>query len=542
MRSIAIRLLGRKIIPASLAFLLSLNACTDNFTEINTNKSTMMAVGPKQLVGLFTRAQMSGASWLSTDNYSRMSSTMANHLSGYISCGFNIYDQNQINEGWQNTIFNIIYSNAFPPVKSIMEVSRDGVNVAAYNVALIWKVFLMHRMTDIWGPVPYTDAGNGQETVAYQSQKEVYYLMLEDLANATNALAGEVAKTPGLNVFGVGDMIYNGDVAKWIKFGNTLRLRLAIRISNIDPAKAQAEAEAAIKGAMMETNADDALMTVAKWGSGGNGMPRMESFYQDVMSTTMESYLVGYKDPRLQEYFSPVAHDASMDVAGYPEEYKANVGNYAGFTSGVPTAEYSYLRAHSKYGPRFKDGNQLVTPINIMHSAETFFLKAEGAWRGWNMGGTAEDFYKRGIEVSITQWRGTAIASDSIQKYVNSGLTPIAPNNHPYYDPPVSDVPVKFSSNRDKQFEQIMLQKWIAIFPISVEAWAEYRRTRLPKIYAKKYTINGNVDPAKGQIITRALFTSGEKNSQPNEIAKAIQLLGGADIETTPLWWDIHTN
>lgn len=198
-------------------------------------------------------------------------------------------------------------------------------------MALIWKVFLFHRMTDIWGPIPYTEAGGGQEAVPYQSQKDVHYLMLEDLANATRVLAEELGRSLGLNVFGVGDMIYGGDVFRWIKFGNTLRLRLAVQIANIHSAKAQAEAEDAVKGPLMETNEDDAFMAVDQWGSGGNRMPRMESFYQDIMSSTMESYLTSFKDPRLPEFFSPVEHGASMDVTGYPAEYKSNVGRYAGF-------------------------------------------------------------------------------------------------------------------------------------------------------------------------------------------------------------------
>ena len=521
--------------------LISMYACTDEFAEINTNKSQLQSVGPKELAGLFSRSQTEGVSWFTTDNYSRISSTITNHLSGYTACGNYPYEENQIRTGWHNTGFNSIYSSAFPALKSIMEVSKTT-NTAAYHVALIWKVYLFHMVTDMWGPIPYTEAGNGKESIPYESQRDVYYKMFADLDQASKALTTELTKTPSLNVFGLGDMIFNGDVAKWLKFSNTLRLRLAVRLSNIDPDKARQEAEAAVTGPLMESAADDALMAVNKWSSGGNGIPRMESFYQDVMSSSMESYLVGYRDPRLQEFFAPVAYHSTMDAAGYPQQFKDNIGGYHGMAHGFEPIYVNYFRAHSNYGPRFKDGKQLVTPINIMHSAETYFLKAEGAWRGWNMGGSAKDLYEKGIEVSIKQWRGTAISADSIQRYVTSALTPIAPKNYPYNDPAVSGIPVKFSTNTATQFEQIITQKWIALFPLSVEAWAEQRRTRLPKIYAKKYSVNANVDPTKGQIITRLPFTDDEKNTQPEEIKKAIQLLGGADLENTPLWWDTHSN
>ena len=520
--------------------MLFMHSCTDDFTEYNTDKSQMMEVGPKQLAGLFSRSQIQLCSWLSTDNYSRMSSTMANHFSGYIVCGIANQEQNVMNTGWQNTGFNSVYSTVVPPLQSIFDVSRNGVNDAAYNVALIWKVFALHRATDLWGPVPYSKAGSGEATVPYDSQKDVYYMMFDDLNNAITALNALVQKTPGLNIFGAGDMIYNGDVSKWIKLGNTLRLRLAIRISNIDPTKAQTEAEAAVKGSLMETNADDALVAVNKWTSGGNGMPRMESFYQDVMSASMESLLKGYDDPRMQEFFSPVS--AANITDAFPAELKTNADGYHGMANGSEPANFPYFRSYSKYGPRFKDGNQLVTPINIMNSSEAYFLKAEGAWRGWNMGGTAQSFYEKGIEISIKQWKGTTYSATAISSYINGTSTPVAPDNYPYYDPPMTDIPVKFSADKNKQFEQIMTQKWLALFPISFEAFAEYRRTRLPKIYAKKYSGNANVNVATGQIVTRLPYTTGEKTSQPEEIEKAVQLLGGPDLETTPLWWDVNKN
>jgi len=364
--------------------------------------------------------------------------------------------------------------------------------------------------------------------------------MFEDLNSATTALTSALQNNSGLNVFGIGDMIFNGDVSKWIKMGNTLRLRLAIRISNIDPVKAKAEAEAAVKGSLMETNADDAMLAVNKWASGGNGMPRMESFYQDIMSASMESVLKGYNDPRMQEFFSPV--DPVNITAAYPAELQGNGGGYHGMANGCEPAQINFFRAYSKYGPRFKDGKQLVTPINIINAAETYFLKAEGAWRDWNMGGSAQSFYEKGIEISIKQWRGTSFSSASITEYINGTTTPIAPGDFPYNHAAMTDIPVKFSADKTKQYEQIMTQKWLALFPVSFEAFAEYRRTRLPKIYAKVYSGNANINPAIGQILTRLPFTDDEKSTQPAEITKAIVLLGGTDLETTPLWWDINKN
>ncbi len=527
-----------------VVFFISIS-CTDSFTEYNTNKAELMEISAKQLGGLFSRSQYSGNSWLTTDNYSRMTNEIAIHFSGFMVTGSIDYEQSGMHLSHQNSGFTTLYSEGMPPLTSIINITKDDDEfVAEYNVALIWKVFLLHRATDLWGPIPYSEAGNGEEAVPYESQKDVYYLMLEDLKNATTALTNALNNDPDINAFGSGsgDLIYNGNVTKWIKFANTLRLRLAMRISNVDPDKAKTEAEAAAAGLTMDTNDDDAMLDVSTL-ERGNGMPRIESWYANVMSTSMESVLKGYNDPRMQEFFSVIEHNEYFDADGYPEELKANEGGYHGMTSGFKSSlEVNFFYSYSNYGPRFKNGNQLITPINIMHSAETWFLKAEGVWRGWNMGVTAQDAYEKGIEVSIKQWRENEISSDSIQNYINSTLTPVAPNNYLYYDGPMTDIPVKFSSDNDDQYEQIITQKWLALYPIAFEAWAEYRRTRLPKLYAKKASSNSNINVSKGQIVTRLPFVSSEYSANATEVAKAVEMIGGEDLENIPLWWDVNSN
>lgn len=540
MKTQIINRLAKKLSCIVIAFLL-LFSCTDNYMDINMDKTKMMDVGTKEYAGLFSRAIIKGVAWTTTDDMSRMSSTMGLHFCGYIACGIQTKDQNEMGLGWQSAGFNDVYTEAVPASLAIMQIAEAEGNIAAYNVAQIWKVFQLQRTTDLWGPVPYSEAGSGKEAVAYESQRDIYYKMFEELTSAVNALKEEVQKKSDLNVFGIGDLIYQGDVSKWIKFANTLRLRMAIRVSNIEPEKAKMEGEAAVAaGAMLETNDDDALVTTVDLLNEGNGMPRMESFFQDIMSTNMESFLKGYNDPRMEEYWSPVVQ--GLVNRRFPQEYKDNFGGYHGFCSGSDPAAYYYFRAYSKYGERFKDGNQYITPINVMNAAETYFLKAEGAWRGWSMGGTAQAFYAKGIEISIKQWKGTSFSMSTINEYINGTSIPIAPNNPPYYDPPMTDIPVKFSSDKTIQYEQIHTQKWIALFPISFEAFAEFRRTRLPKLYPKKYSVNTNIDISTGQIVTRLLFTSNEKNANAAEVEKAAVLLGGPDLESTPLWWDVNPN
>jgi hypothetical protein len=541
MKNIIINMLTLKI--CSMAFIiLSLVACTDEFASINSNKTQLMEIGPKEYSELFARSIEEGIAWQTTDNMSRMSSTLALHNAGYTSCGISSYDQYMQGLGWQNSGFNNVFTGSLPAALALMESAKNEGNIVAYSVAQVWKVFQFQRATDIWGPVPYKEAGSGNEAVAYDSQKDIYYMMFEELTSAVDNLKKELQTNPNLNVFGNGDRIYSGKVINWVKLANTLRLRMAIRISKVEPEKAKLEGEAAVAaGLFMENNSDDALYKTEGLVSQGNGMPRMESFYQDVMSISMESVLKGYNDPRMEEYWSPV--EANLVNNRFPEEYKRNIGGYHGFSSGADPFEYTYFRAFSKYSPRFKDGSQFITPINVMNAAEAWFLKAEGAWLGWNMGGTAQSFYEKGIEISIKQWKGTSYSQSLINQYINGESLPVAPDNPPYYDAPLTNIPVKFSTDKAVQYEQIMTQKWIALFPVALEAWAEYRRTRLPKLYPKKYSVNSNINPLAGKIQTRCVFVNDEYNANAVEVEKAKSLIkGGVDIETAPLWWDINPN
>ena len=242
---------------------------------------------------------------------------------------------NELRKGWCDAGFEKMYSQGLPPLFSILNMTKDDESYEAeYGLALIWKVFLMHQLTDIWGPIPYTKAGSGEDKIPYESQKDVYYLMFEDLKAAVEILKSH----QNGNAFGDGDLIFNGDVSKWIKLANTLRLRLAMRISNIDPQKAKLEAEAASAEATMDSNDDDAAMDVVGLNR-GNGISRVIPWQSCLMSASMESVMKGFKDPRMEAYFAAVKPDPVFDMDGYPEELKANTGGYHGMANGYASRE-----------------------------------------------------------------------------------------------------------------------------------------------------------------------------------------------------------
>jgi hypothetical protein len=174
-----------------------------------------------------------------------------------------------------------------------------------------------------------------------------------------------------------------------------------------------------------------------------------------------------------------------------------------------------------------------ATPFGIMFASEAYFLRAEGALNGWNMGGNAKDLYETGISIAMRQWGITDAAA--VANYTNGTTSPIALNDG-VNTPALSDIPVKWEDTPIKQREQVLTQKWLSLWPYSHEAWAEYRRTGFPKLYPRIASENPEV-PANG-VVRRTPYTIGENNTNKKGVESGISKLGGADNSATRLWWD----
>jgi hypothetical protein len=167
----------------------------------------------------------------------------------------------------------------------------------------------------------------------------------------------------------------------------------------------------------------------------------------------------------------------------------------------------------------------------IMYAAECWFLRAEGALNGWNMGVTAQEAYENGITASLSQWGATA---DQIATYIAGTTTPIALPD--FSTPPQSDITVAWMADPTKHLEQIMTQKWLAIFPDGWEAWSETRRTEFPKLYPVIHS--DNTDVPANQLMRRLTFQVTEFNNNNEAVTAALDLLGGPDKPSTRLWWN----
>ena len=268
--------------------------------------------------------------------------------------------------------------------------------------------------------------------------------------------------------------------------------------------------------AVITTTADamHPLTTITNWG-------------EFRMSALMESFLKGYNDPRLEIYFSPsINGDSDGD------------GNaFEGLRNGQPTEAKSiklngnHSNVHVRWQPEERGGTN--PSIKVMSASEAYFLRAEGALEGWEMGGTAASLYELGIRASLIE---IMHPTDSV---VNAYLQSIAiPTASDEDSPPTTDVPVKFdeSAAKERQLEQVITQKWIALFPDGWEAFSELRRTGYPKTYPLIEV--ENPDLRGDEIFRRLTFVDSEHADNPEGLTGAAILLKGPDNNATHVWWD----
>lgn len=498
--------------------IVLLAGCTGHFDELNTDPTLLTEVNASNVGNAFALTQYRGL-YGDPGLYQLARNLFVDYYAGYFAVrdpGIRS-DRYVVVQDWIISQWNCIYTVTWPTLREVLATTAT-IDPEANAIAKVWKVFVFHSNTDMYGPIPYSLAGTGQTVIPYDSQRDIYYDFFTLLDEAIAVLAvADKSRRP----FGDNDLIYQGDIDQWIRFGNTLRLRLALRVSGIDPQKAQQEAEKAVAAGVMESNSHSGFMTVnANTVNGLNVITDWGEYF--VMSAAMESYLKGYDDPRIAEFFSPTTSS----------------GGYRGVRNGLTTTQMNSSPLHangaaSNLGPRFNGALQSSNPLFVMYAAEAYFLRAEGALNGWNMNGTAEALYEAGIAISMQQW-GIANTSE-IQAYINGTSLPVALDDY-FQSPAVAAIPVLFAADEAVQREQIATQKWLALYPDGLEAWAEVRRTGYPILYPR--LSSDNPDMPASQMIRRIPYLDYEKETNGSEVEIGIGLLGGEDKPSTRLWWN----
>lgn len=454
--------------------------------------------------------------------------------SGYFGQNNNWGGPNNLNyflkDGWVASSYTESYSTVVPlwqDLKGKTETQFPEV----FALAQILKISAWHKATDMFGPIPYKEAGKGLITVPYDSQEEVYKSMFKELSDAIEVLT-KYADNGNSKLLPNADAIYAGDVHKWVVYANSLMLRLAMRVYYADAALSKQYALQAVNHSygVMKTKDDEAKMERGASLEFKNNLDVLINQYNECrMGSSMLAYLGGYQDPRLPKYFNTSTVSQAVTVGTY--------GKY----SGVPTGH------DVSSNDAFKDSSRpaitSTTPTYWMRASEVYFLLAEAALHGFAVGGTAESLYEKGIEMSFEE---NGIASSEVADYMSSGLKPSAYSFHltnPGVNvdvPAVTEATTAWSGTDEEKLEKIMIQKWIALYPNGQEAWTEYRRTGYPKLHSTitNYS-NGEVDSEVG--IRRMRFPTNKSTSAEDiaNLESARKLLrGGLDKAGTRLWWD----
>ncbi|RBQ02743.1 SusD/RagB family nutrient-binding outer membrane lipoprotein [Pedobacter miscanthi] len=520
-----------------LASLMALNfGCTKNFEDFNTNPNSLSSEQSEALL----KSAIGPIEQEIFHNYQIAQNLSADAFSGYMMApnpfgGINNMNYS-LNNGWNSAGFNDQYNYVMAPISKIGQSVVKTKSPEAWGISLLVQVMAMSRVTDKFGPIPYTTAGSSLVSTPYESQKAVYNAFFKHIDTAANNLQAYISANPGkTSFFGVGDLVYAGDPVKWLKLANSLRLRLALRIVKADPTTAKLQGEKALSapGGLLSTVADNAA--VAQSGTRDNDLWVVTVAYDgdNGLGAALQTYLVGYNDPRLPVYATP-AKDPLF------------AGQYIGIRSGANTTfsglgkpGYKTYSSLNSTDPAKSVIGQKAPQI-LMTAAEVWFLKAEAALRGWTGSGDAQTNYETGITTSFQQWNVSA--GSYLADATNTQTAYTDPKNPANNAAAVSTITIKWdpTATNEQNLERIITQKWLAIFPDGQEAWSEYRRTGYPKLFTVANNNSGGTINTQTQIRRLPYPSTEYGNGNKDEIPKAIVLLGGPDNGGTRLWWDVN--
>lgn len=522
----------KKYIIISVIALLSTVSCTKGFLERNTNpeqatdqmlENDNLRMGSyiSQMIANVLPSYQNGENEYGSASYQVVQGLTGNIFSNYeaaSNAGFHQTNEyNLIADGWTKALFEDAFQRAIGPWTSATAY-RETFPVPA-ALADVLKVAALHRVTDAYGPIPYTQIGKSQH-VAYDSQSEVYAAMFEDLDAAIEVLT-PYAQNLGTETFMEDyDNVFYGNLTKWVQYANTLRLRLALRVAYADPALYKEQAEAAIANPLGLLQEDALLHPGA--GAWENPLYVIEYNFNDgdaKAGATIITYMNSYNDPRRSAYFT-----------------EGSAG-YAGVRMGA-TVDSNYPK--STVWSRINCTNS--DPLKWMSGAESYFLLAEHNLRQGNTS-AAKQYYEDGIRKSF-ELCGSSIGTYlSTTSTVGSYKDPVTSSNS--YSTNLTNVSVAWSSQSSTEghLEQIITQKYIAMFPEGMEAWAEFRRTGYPKVIpTKTNNSNGTIDT--NTQIRRLIYPASEAQANSANLAEGIELLnseaksGSGDNGGTRLWWD----
>lgn len=555
------------ILAASVTLGGALSSCTDGFEEMNTNG---LQVDPNTLPFSAQCMEPMQYCYPPQQNMFQFWTNLTTDLyGGYFMTPHSNFTNADLgdNQGHSGGMYENFYLHIFNNTRRIIA------NCEAKNwngIAGIMKVVQAYGLlmtTDAYGPLAYTSVleGKSESEYGYDSQQKLYEIMLTDLKQATDDIA-KMDDEQKATLAGFDQWNTNGDVDLWVKTANTLRLRIALRLSkrqtemNQDgydlPAIAREVAGNTLanggKDIMIDKQLENEMWLMFNWGDCG-------------FNANLVTIMSGFKDPRQPLYMTKNTGDITNEKGD--QVVVAKNTEYIGIrqASGVPAKGAAQAWANRSGWIQGNNGSSFSMPLPIMKQAEAYFLLAEAKLRGWITDSrSVQQLYEEGIRVSMTNelaYRGsyagvTAYADNAIDNYINGTTTQIDfvdPTRASLSTAAVNKLSVKWDegATNEQKLERIITQKWLANFPLSNEAWAEWRRTGYPHFFQGVVNkSNGGIDLADG--VRRVIYGSTPADTNPVGYAQGMELLKKEDTHKSSidmnhnngniggvhLWWD----
>ena len=432
------------------------------------------------------------------------------------------------------------------------------------NLPEIKAIFLLYysiaaqEMADLFGPFTYLeDKKNLEEVTEYNDVKTIYYGIVENLNTIVECLKHfenrpqeykELIQAIMISYCKTNHAEDYSSMDSYIRLANSLKLRMAMHIVKVEPATAQRWAEEAVAGGVVE-NADEQQGLFPMISGFNHPLPGIANSWGDLrMSASFESLLMSLDHPYTKYLFMPNSYDFINTKTGevLMEAGKRICGLRSGTLVGNgQTYAQNQRQAYSTFSTDVIYGSQC--PTYFVKWAEVDFLRAEGALRGWNMGGTAQEFYERGIRNAYLEdpLIGAAQYTELVDAYMEQEVPVDYIQVDPLRDgpdwPSVTKIGVKWNEADDNEtkLEKIITQKYIALFPLSTEAWTELRRTGYPKLFPVLNTDDGDGSIEQGEMIRRIPWVPTDPIAAAMVENSGIPALGGPDEQATRLWWDV---
>ncbi|MHA7609870.1 SusD/RagB family nutrient-binding outer membrane lipoprotein [Elizabethkingia meningoseptica] len=494
--------------------LLGMSSCTKDFEEINTNPNSVDVPTPDFV---FSKSQLDGLN----NNYFFTSilqcGQMMQHYATYKEAS-GVGDKYLDNEVYYSAYFSQAYPNAINEITLVINMLKaNSKDTNKLQIARIWKAYLYHRLTDLYGDIPYTDAAKAYTEQVflpkYDSQELIYKDLLKELDEA--ALALDASKTG----FGKADLIYNGDIVKWKKFAYSLMLRLGMRLTKVDAGLSKEWVTKAINGGVILNSADNAVM---KYTDGPNDFNRNPSALDPVrLDFSRGSYgRTNNEGGKFSKTFIDVLKSTGDPrISVYSGVWEGNVQNtnpaiQKGFPNGInvapsPTEQATYSE------PNQATVLRMDAPMMILGNVETNLYLAEASLRGW-YGESVKTLYENAVRASFLNagMYGAAYAITDATPYLTAN-------------------PFKDSGSFEEKMNQIHTQIWIGLFVDEQEIYANWRRTSYPVLAPVNFA--GNVTNAT--IPRRIKYPTNEYSVNSINLSKAVERQG-RDAFTTRVWWD----